>query len=70
MTAAKKQSSFAKQLQELEAITAWFEGEAIDLEEGLEKFERGMVLAKELRKRLEEAAVKIVKFQDSFPNDE
>lgn len=62
-TPKKSRASFAKQFAELEAIAAWFEGDAIDLEEGLAKFERGMALAQELRARLAEAEVTIAKLQ-------
>ncbi|MFH1430268.1 MAG: exodeoxyribonuclease VII small subunit [Candidatus Uhrbacteria bacterium] len=64
----KKQikQSFAKQFAELEAITAWFEREDVDLEEGIERFERGMVLAKELKVRLCDAEVKIEQIRKQF----
>ncbi len=48
---AKKQS-FADAFAELEAITEWFETQDIDLDEGLKKFERGLVLANELKTKL------------------
>ncbi|MDO8424914.1 MAG: exodeoxyribonuclease VII small subunit [bacterium] len=70
MSAPKKsQSSFAKQFQELEEIAAWFEGDAVDLEEGLTKFERGMTLAHGLRERLQEAEVTIERMQQTLPQD-
>lgn len=67
--AQQKHISFAKQFAELEAITRWFEGDAIDLEEGIEKFERGMLLAKELQKRLRDAEIKIQKLGGSTAGD-
>lgn len=66
---AQKKSSFAKLFVELEAITAWFESDSIDLEEGLEKFERGMVIAKELRERLQSVEVRIEEVRKKFDED-
>lgn len=63
--ATKKEQSFADAFAELEAITQWFERDDVDIEEGLLKFERGMVLAKSLRKRLEDAEVRMKKISGS-----
>lgn len=64
--ASKSKQSFAKAFEELEAITQWFERDHIDLEEGITKFERGMVLTKELRARLQSAEVKIAEIKEKF----
>jgi exodeoxyribonuclease VII small subunit len=58
--------TFAKDMAELEAITAWFEGSDIDLDEALAKFERGMELASGLKKQLGEVENKIEKIKKSF----
>ena len=44
----KKKFNFAKTHQELQKLVAWFEGEDIDLEEGIARFEEGIKLVKEL----------------------
>ena len=62
----QKKLSFAKQFAELEAITAWFERDGVDLEEGIVKFERGMQLASDLRERLKSAEVKIEEIRKKF----
>src|SRR3954471_3369552 len=43
---------FEKSLKELEDITAWFESPDVDLDAGLDKFERGMELAARLKDHL------------------
>jgi exodeoxyribonuclease VII small subunit len=63
---AQKKLTFANAFEELEHITEWFERDDVDLEEGLKKFERGMVLASDLRKRLLEADVKIRTIEERF----
>lgn len=62
----KPKQSFAKAFQELEEITRWFERDDVDLEEGIAKFERGMILASELRERLKSAEVKIEQIRKRF----
>ncbi|PJA47058.1 exodeoxyribonuclease VII small subunit [Candidatus Uhrbacteria bacterium CG_4_9_14_3_um_filter_36_7] len=66
-TAKKNPVLFAKAFEELEAITAWFEQEEIDLDEGLKKFERGLELASFCQKKLTEVENKVheitLKFQ-------
>ncbi len=62
----KTKLPFSKAFAELEAITQWFERDDVDLEEGLQKFERGMVLAEDLRMRLADAEVKIEAIRKKF----
>ena len=54
-----KKFNFATAYAELEKISAWFERENIDLEEGIEKFEAGTKLVKELKDYLNTAENKI-----------
>ncbi len=60
---AKKELSFAAALQELEALADSLESEAADIDEGVKKFERGLALIADLKKRLQhtEAVIKEVK---------
>jgi exodeoxyribonuclease VII small subunit len=58
---AKKDDSFSKKFAELEAIAESFETESVDLEAGLEKFERGLKLAEELKRTASK------KLKRSFP---
>lgn len=55
----KEKFNFAEAYKKLEQITAWFEKENIDLEEGIEKFEQGAKLVKELKEYLEKMENKI-----------
>lgn len=57
---------FGNKLKELEAITAWFESEEVDLNEALTKFERGMQLAGELKKELEDVENRVEKIKAKF----
>jgi exodeoxyribonuclease VII small subunit len=60
MTAAdKKKFNFAKTYQELQKLVVWFEQEDVDLEEGINKFEEGIKLAKELKEYLNTTENKI-----------
>lgn len=50
-----EKNNLTKNLQELEAITEWFEHqEEVDVEEGLKKVKEGANLVRKSRKRLEE----------------
>lgn len=66
---SKDKIDFVASLKELEDITTWFESEDIDLDKGLAKFERGMLLATELKEHLKqvENRVEVIKrkFTDS-----
>lgn len=61
---------FGASLKELEAITAWFESENIDLDEGLAKFERGMELVTQLKARLNETQNRVDKIKVQFEKGE
>lgn len=57
---------FDTALNELEAITQWFETSEIDLDQGLVKFERGMELADELKTHLESVENRVEKIKARF----
>ncbi|MBP9748586.1 exodeoxyribonuclease VII small subunit [Patescibacteria group bacterium] len=69
---AEKKMHFGDAFAELEKITEWFEKEEMDLEEGLEKFERGLALAAKLKARLSEVENRIeeIKVQFSAADDD
>lgn len=52
MTVEKK-FSFSKSYSELQKIVEWFEGNEIDLEEGIKKFEEGAKIVKDLKDYLD-----------------
>ncbi len=58
--------NFGGKLAELESITEWFESENVDLNEALAKFERGMVLADELKKELQQVENRVEKIKQRF----
>lgn len=53
-TKSEQKLNLAAAFQELEEITAEFEHGEVDLEQGVEKFKRGLELAKGLKQRLSE----------------
>ena len=61
---------FKEALEELEEITLWFESPEVDLDRGLEKFERGMELAAQLKKHLTEVENKVEKIKLRFDGSE
>lgn len=52
---AQEKFNFTKAYQEIEEINEWFQGEDIDLDEALRKYERGIELVKKCQERLKEA---------------
>ena len=59
----KSEKSFKELTQELEQIIAWFESGDVDLDQAVEKFEQGMKISKEIKKRLEVTEQKIKKLR-------
>ena len=51
---SQKKIRFQSSFQELQKITDRFESSDLDLDEAMQLFERGLTLAKELKKRLGE----------------
>lgn len=59
--------NFSQGFQELESIIQWFDTqESVDLDAGLKKFERGLELASELKKRLLIAENKVEEIKAKF----
>lgn len=64
---SKKTENFAKQFEELEEITKWFDSnDQADLDIGLKKFERGLELADGLKKKLNEVENKVEQIKLKF----
>ncbi|HEX5056123.1 MAG TPA: exodeoxyribonuclease VII small subunit [Gammaproteobacteria bacterium] len=55
----KSTSSFEKNLRALETVVEQLEGGELSLEESLAQFERGIVLARECQRALQEAEQKV-----------
>ena len=66
---ADEKSDFGAAYRELEEIVAWFEKGEVDLDAGLDKFERGLALAKSCKERLRDVENRVraikVKFGES-----
>lgn len=52
-TSNKENFNFKETFKELEEINQWFQGEDIDLDEGLKKFKRGIGLIKSAKQHLQ-----------------
>lgn len=63
---ANTERDFGAKLTELEKITEWFESDEVDLNEALQKFERGMELADQLKKELETVENRVEKIKQRF----
>lgn len=66
MDKGDKKTDFAAGLKELEAITAWFESEEVDLDQALSKFERGVELAAKLREQLKVVENQVEQIKQKF----
>jgi|GEM_PF-317005 exodeoxyribonuclease VII small subunit len=62
----KETADFGAKLAELETITAWFESDEVDLNAALAKFERGMQLADELKRELQQVENRVEKIKARF----
>jgi len=61
-----KSRGIAAQFKELESIAKRFEQEKVDLEKGVADLERGLELAKALKKRLSQIENKVIKIKDDY----
>ncbi len=68
-TPSDKSSGFQPQLEELEQIVTWFESEDVDIDQALEKFQRGMELVSHLEQWLEEAENTVQEITETFDQD-
>jgi exodeoxyribonuclease VII small subunit len=66
----KTEANFSEDFQELEAIINWFEGDEVELEEGLSRFERGLELAQRCKERLDEVDNKVNEIRAKFDEGE
>lgn len=55
-----------KQLEELEKMVAWFEGDDIDIEQAIAKFETANKLADQIREQLSALENKITVLSERF----
>lgn len=62
----KSSRQIGKLFEELEKITGELDGDSVDLDEALEKFERGLEIAAELKNRLREVEQKVEKIKQKF----
>lgn len=67
MSAAK--SDLNKQLEELEKMVAWFEGDNVDIAQAIDKFEAANKLADSIRGQLGELENKITVLNEQFDRE-
>lgn len=65
-----QKSDLNAKLAELESLVAWFEGDEIDIEQAVEKFEAGNKLAADIRKQLDTLENKITVLSERFDQPE
>jgi exodeoxyribonuclease VII small subunit len=58
--------NFTKACKEIEEINEWFQGEDIDLDEALKKYEKGMELIAKCKERLKEAENKFEEIKKKY----
>jgi len=58
--------NFTKAYQDIEEINEWFRGEEIDLDEALQKYEKGMELISKCKGRLKEAENKFEEIKKKY----
>lgn len=61
-----KKTDLKLQLEQLEQIVAWFEQEDINIDEAIDKFKAGSVLAEDIKKRLDELDNQITVLKEHF----
>jgi len=62
--------NFTKAYQEIEGINDWFQSEEIDLDEALQKYERGLELINKCKERLKEAENKFEEIKSKYLKEE
>lgn len=63
---SQKSSTIKQKLAELDELVAWFEGEDIEIEQALKKFEQAEKLATDIGKELQSAKNKIEIIKKKF----
>ncbi len=66
----KKEFDFSEAYKEIEEINEWFQKEEIDLEEALDRYERGMELIEKCKKRLEKSKNKFEEIKEKYSNED
>ncbi len=66
----KKDQKFAEAFERLEKLVEWFEGEDLDLDEGIAKFEEGLELAGVCKKKLLEVENKVKSLQEKYASSQ
>lgn len=63
---SQEKFNFSEAFQEIEEINEWFQREDIDLDEALQKYERGMELIKKCKERLKQAENKFEEIKKKY----
>lgn len=58
--------NFTKAYERIEEINEWFQGEDINLDEALRKYEKGMDLIEKCKKRLKKAENKFEEIKEKY----
>jgi exodeoxyribonuclease VII small subunit len=63
---ASREKTLKQQLAEFEELVAWFDGDELDVELAVEKYEQGVKLAADIKKQLTAAKNRIEVVQRKF----
>ncbi len=66
---SKDNFDFTKAYEEIEDINEWFQKEEIDLEEALDKYEKGMELIEKCKSRLEKSKNKFEEIKEKYSEE-
>jgi exodeoxyribonuclease VII small subunit len=67
---AEEKFNFKDAFQELEEINEWFQREDIDLDQALQKYERGIELIKKCKERLKQSENKFEEIKKKYKVEE
>ena len=66
---SKDNFDFTKAYKEIEEINEWFQKEEIDLEEALDKYEKGMELIEKCKGRLDKSKNKFEEIKEKYSEE-
>lgn len=69
MSTTKNNPTLQTQLAELDELLAWFDQPDIDLDQALAKFDHGVKLAEDIKKRLSDFENKVTILKKRFDQD-
>lgn len=69
MSSAKSKPTLQSQIAELDALLEWFDQPNLDLDQALAKFDQGVLLAEDIKKRLSAFENKVTILKKRFDQE-